>query len=170
MPFREVLGRTGRVHTLSLPLRWSDFDMYGHVNNSAYLEFSQDSRVAFLKEMESIAGKGSVPQVFVRHAELDYRRGISPSSRTVTVNSEVTRIGRTSFSVRQLILDSDGIVCCEVKITQVAVDLRSSSPREITDSERQALESMITRPVREIERGQDNEPDIDQLVPPDSTE
>ena len=164
MPFREVLGRTGRVHTVSLPLRWSDFDMYGHVNNSAYLEFSQDSRVALLNEMESIAGNGSVPQVFVRHAELDYRRGISPSSH------KVTRVGRTSFGVRQLILDSDGIVCCEVKITQVAIDMRSSSPREITDSERQLLESMITRPVREIERGQGNEPDIDQLVPPDSTE
>jgi len=127
--------------------------MYGHVNNSAYLEFSQDSRVAFLKEMESIAGKGSVPQVFVRHAELDYRRGISPSSHTVTVNSEVTRIGRTSFGVRQLILDSDGIVCCEVKITQVAVDLRSSSPREITDSERPGPETPITPPLRKERQG-----------------
>ncbi|MEJ4112119.1 acyl-CoA thioesterase [Corynebacterium kroppenstedtii] len=170
MPFRDVLGRTGKVHTVTLPLRWSDFDIYGHVNNAAYLEFSQDSRVAFLQEMGSIAGTNSMPQLFVRHAELDYRRGIAPSSNTVTVNSEVTRIGRTSFGIRQLVLDSEGIVCCEIKTTLVAVDVRSSSPRIITDSERQLLESIITCPVQEIESRQDHDTDIDQLAPSETSE
>lgn len=33
------------LHTAHIPVRWSDMDNYGHVNNTIYLEYVQEARV-----------------------------------------------------------------------------------------------------------------------------
>ena len=33
------------LHTARIPVRWSDMDNYGHVNNTVYLEYVQEARV-----------------------------------------------------------------------------------------------------------------------------
>ena len=33
---------TTKTHEFRLPVRWGDFDRYGHVNNAVYIEYAQD--------------------------------------------------------------------------------------------------------------------------------
>ena len=32
------------VHVCRIPVRWSDFDRFGHLTNSAYVEVAQEAR------------------------------------------------------------------------------------------------------------------------------
>ena len=46
----------GRIHTHSISLRWNDFDRYGHVTNSAYIEIAQQA-VALLGQKADLLFK-----------------------------------------------------------------------------------------------------------------
>jgi len=121
------------VHVHEIPLRWGDFDRYGHVTNSAYIELAQEARLAFAQEFFYSQGHEFV--VFVRRLEADYVRPILPNTTAVSVETRVARVGNTSFTTHQEIKDSQGRVCCTVECVQVAVDNTTTSPREITQKE-----------------------------------
>ena len=126
-------GGRSNVHVHEIPLRWGDFDRYGHVTNSAYIELAQEARLAFAQEFFYSQGHEFV--VFVRRLEADYVRPILPNTTAVSVETQVARVGNTSFTTRQEIKDSQGRVCCTVECVQVAVDNTTTSPREITQKE-----------------------------------
>ncbi|MDY5786292.1 MULTISPECIES: acyl-CoA thioesterase [unclassified Corynebacterium] len=117
---------------VTLPVRWSDFDRFGHVNNTAYLEFAQEARIVFSNA--HFGGSAGLP-VFVRRVEADYSRPILPDTTEVTVRTEVTHVGNTSFTTRQDVLDRHGRVCCTVTSVLVVVDTATASPRAITKHE-----------------------------------
>ena len=121
------------VHVYEVPLRWGDFDRYGHVTNSAYLDLAQEARLAFAREF--FYSQGHDFAVFVRRVEADYTRPILPNNASVTVETWVTRVGNTSFTTRQELKDSQGRVCCTIECVQVTVDDATATPREITQAE-----------------------------------
>lgn len=121
------------VHVHTIPVRWGDFDRYGHVTNSAYIELAQEARLAFAQEFFYSQGHEFV--VFVRRIEADYVRPLLPSTVEATVETQVVRLGNTSFTTRQEIKDAQGRVCCAIECVQVAVDTATTSPREITNKE-----------------------------------
>ncbi len=126
------------VHTVSIPVRWRDFDRFGHITNSAYIELAQEARMAFAQD--EFVGRGyALPTVFVRRIEVDYLEPIMPSTTEVTIESQVVEIGNTSFTTRQEIKDAEGQLCCVVNVVQVAVDLMTQRPRAITNQELKVL-------------------------------
>ena len=124
--------------TQIIPLRWNDYDRYGHLNNCKFVDISQEARIAFMQqnfaEQEEFG-------VFVRHVEVDYLRPVMPDTNAVTVETSVTEIGNTSFKTSQDLKDRHGNVCGVVKTVLVAVDLKTAAPREITQDERGILTS-----------------------------
>ena len=129
--------KPANVHII--PLRWNDFDRYGHLNNCAYLDVAQEARIIFTKEQ--FESQGHEFGVFVRHADIDFLRPVMPDTKEVEVTSTVTEVGNTSFKVAQEIKDRQGRVCAVVTTVLVAVDLSTASPREITQQERGILAS-----------------------------
>lgn len=127
--------KPANVHII--PLRWNDFDRYGHLNNCAYLDVAQEARIIFTKEQ--FESQGHEFGVFVRHADIDFLRPVMPDTKEVEVTSTVTEVGNTSFKVAQEIKDRQGRVCAVVTTVLVAVDLSTASPREITQQERGIL-------------------------------
>lgn len=122
------------VHITVVPLRWNDFDRYGHVTNSVYIELAQEARQ--IMAYEEFHSKGlEIPTVFVRHIDAEYLRPLLAETTAVTVESTISRIGTTSFTTRQEIKDRSGALCAVITVTQVAVDLQTASPREITAQE-----------------------------------
>lgn len=131
-------------HTAVIRLRWSDFDRFGHVTNAAYIELAQEARVVWSNEEFSSPGH-DIPAVFVRRLSVDYLRPVMPSASAVTVKTEVVRVGTSSFTTRQVISDPEGHECAVVETVQVAVDMRTAKPREITAQELKIL-TKGTRP------------------------
>ena len=126
------------VHAHKVPLRWSDFDRYGHVMNANYVEIAQEARLAFAED--AFTSKGIDFAAFVRHLELDFRLPIKAQGNTeLLVESVVSEIGTTSFVTRQEIKDYQGNTACVVETTQVTVDLLMGRPRPLTDQEKAIL-------------------------------
>lgn len=127
----DSAGQAPHIHTV--PLRWGDFDRYGHVTNSAYIEIAQEARLAFAQKFFEAQGHEFV--VFVRRVDADYIRPVLPNTTELTVETEVVRLGNTSFTTRQEIKDGQGKICCVVETVQVTVDTTTTAPRQITQKE-----------------------------------
>ena len=117
------------IHIAQVPVRWGDFDRFGHITNAAYVELAQEARMAFALE----------EFVFVRKIEADYLRPVLPHNPYVTVETQVVEIGNTSFTTRQEIKDGEGQICCVVEVVQVAIDIMTARPRAITAKEIKVL-------------------------------
>lgn len=121
----------------TIPVRWNDFDRYGHANNTVYLEYAQEGRRVLLEE--HLAPEGFPPSV-VRHVEVDYLRPVLPDTTEVFVDTEIIRVGRTSYTLRQTVLDQHENVTAVVTLVMVVVDRDHASPLELTPANRRALE------------------------------
>ena len=127
----ETNSSSSIIHTTSIPVRWGDFDRFGHITNSAYIELAQEAE---------FVGRGyALPTVFVRHISADYLQPVLPSTKEVVIDTQVVEIGNTSFTTRQEIKDAEGQLCCVVEVVQVAVDLMTQRPRSITAQELKVL-------------------------------
>ena len=127
------------VHALTVGVRWSDFDMYGHMMNANFIELAQEARLAFA--MHHFYARGVNMVAFVRHIEADYVRPIKWDGRhgTVTVETTVVRLGTTSFTTRQTIKDAQGQVACVIDCVQVTIDSATQMPREVSEQERNII-------------------------------
>lgn len=88
------------------PLRWSDVDLFRHVNNVAYLRFLEEGRIAWLYrrgEFDRVAEEGVL---VVRH-EIDYRRQLQWRPEPLPIEMWVSRIGNGSFAVSSEMVDTD---------------------------------------------------------------
>jgi acyl-CoA thioesterase FadM len=120
--------------THRVQLRWEDIDGLGHVRHGAVLAFLEEGRDAFLES----CGIGRRDYV-VGHAEITYRREILLEQREVAARCEVTRLGRSSVSTREHLLDDAGEVLVEAAFGLVLWDAGSRASRPITPGERLAL-------------------------------
>lgn len=125
-----------------VPVRWSDFDRYGHVNNISYLNFAQEARVHLVRDSQSAGAP--LPPMVVRSIRVDYLRALLPDTVEVRVESEITRIGRTSYTLRQTISDGHDNAAAVVDTVMVFVDLDTASPMALTPSTRQMLQQFAS--------------------------
>lgn len=138
-----------RWHSCHRELRWSDFDQYQHVNNSKYLEFAQDAKIIFLRDV-LMEMDIAVPPMFVRHTTVDYPRPLSPGENEVAVSTFFIRIGQKSCTIRQEIKDSLSRVACTVDCVMIGMDIMTGKPRDWTAEDIKNME-MFYIPVDEDE-------------------
>lgn len=125
------------LHSFQVPVRWADFDRYGHIMNASYIEIAQEARLAFAED--EFVARGIDFAVFVRHLDVDYLRPVLPDTTELTVETQVVELGNTSFTTRQEIKDRQNRTACVVECVQVAIDTDTSRPREINQTERKVL-------------------------------
>lgn len=52
------------VHTSLIPMRWGDMDAFGHVNNTIYFRYMEQTRVEYLEHIGySLEPKGTAPVI-----------------------------------------------------------------------------------------------------------
>ncbi|ERJ45295.1 thioesterase [Corynebacterium pseudodiphtheriticum 090104] len=141
------------IHQYRVPLRWSDFDRYGHVMNANYVEIAQEARLAYKQAYFDPAGMEDFA-AFVRKLDLDFRKPIEPEGNSVLlVESQVVEVGNSSFVTRQEIKDKHGRIACVVETVSVAVDMDTQMPRPLTEEEREVmrLESTLAKAADKAE-------------------
>lgn len=133
----------GPIHTTKVPVRWGDFDRFGHINNASYIELVQEARAVFA--MEEFVERGhAMPAAFVRSMKIDYLSAIMPDTMEVIVETQVVHIGNTSFITVQNVKDRHGSLACVIECVQITVDLQTGKPRPIEEHERKVLASVST--------------------------
>ena len=132
-------------HTYECHVRFSDVDVYGHVNNVKYFEYYQEARIAFVL---SLSGDGydahsSMRQVVAR-IDVDYKRPILFRPEPYLVETWVTRIGTSSYDLSCRIVDAEGdTLYSRADVSLVAFDLGTQRSRPLTDEERSRLEAVL---------------------------
>lgn len=135
-------------HTYDCHVRFSDVDVYGHVNNVKYFEYFQEARIAFILSLDEPlfepSQESAMRQVVVR-IDVDYKRPILFRPEPYAVVTWVTRIGTSSYDLACRILDGDGdeTVYAQAEVRLVAFDTSTQRSRPLSDMERARLEAVL---------------------------
>ncbi len=133
-------------HVYDCHVRFSDVDVYGHVNNVKYFEFFQEARIDFIRVVSGGAfdTESSQRQVVAR-IDVDYKRPILFRPEPYAVESWVTRVGTSSYSLGSRIVDGDATVYSTAEVVLVAFDVATGRSRPLSDEERSRLQAAPTR-------------------------
>jgi acyl-CoA thioester hydrolase len=111
-------------------VRFSDVDVYGHVNNVKYFEFFQEARISGIAQMWE--GLDQITLV-VAQTDVDYRVPILFRPEPYDAWSWVARVGQRSATIESVIRDGDTTLS-RARVTIVFFDQatqRSTVPPEV---------------------------------------
>jgi acyl-CoA thioester hydrolase len=130
-----------------MQVRWSDVDLFAHVNNAAYLRYLDDARFALFPSMGVDAqGRATDSMLVVVKHDIDYLAPLSFRPAPVAVDVWVPRIGRSSVDFAYEIVDAepgDGepVVYLRARSRMVQLDRDTLRSRAFTDAERAVFEA-----------------------------
>jgi acyl-CoA thioester hydrolase len=116
-------------------MRWMDMDAFAHVNNSAYLAYLEECRIAmFFDRLDATFSQGTV---IARH-EIDYLRPIVYHQDALRLEGWVDRVRGASFTVHYEVFDGETLAATAASDC-VTYDFGLNRPRRLTDQERALL-------------------------------
>jgi acyl-CoA thioester hydrolase len=123
-------------------MRWSDMDAYRHINNSAYLAYLEQARVAMFFHHHEGFSSGTV---IARH-EIDYLRPVVYHPEPLRVEMWIERVRGAQFTVRYEVYD-EGRLAARAATQCVTFDFALDRPRRLTDEERAILNGFADDPA-----------------------
>lgn len=115
-------------------MRWSDMDAYRHINNSAYLQYLEQARVALFFHRHEGFTSGTV---IARH-EIDYLRPVVYHPEPLQVHMWIEKVGGARFTVRYEVYDGERLAAKAATMC-VTFDFATDRPRRLTAEERDVL-------------------------------
>ena len=119
--------------TSTIPLRWSDLDAVGHLNNAVYLTLCEQARVEALEKLGAADWSESGP--VVAEATVRYLRPITDAG---PAEATVDEPGRTSIATHHTVR-SGGERCAEADVRLVWIDSATGRPTPVPDALRARL-------------------------------
>lgn len=141
---------------LRVPMRWTDVDAYGHVNNAAVLTLLEEARIAALWSVSDDraggmprfdAAPGGTIATLVARQEIEYLHPLEYSHQPVPVEMWVSHLGGASFDLACEIAPASGTPVGVRAVTRlVLVDTLTGRPRRLAETERAALQPYVGEP------------------------
>lgn len=117
-------------------------DAYGHVNNAEYLAYLEEARIALLFQAAADAGVTTLlGQVVVVRHEIDYRRPLEFRPEPILIDTWVTGIRNTSFSLSYDVRDENTLYATATTV-MAAYDSAAERTRPLSERERSWLETL----------------------------
>ena len=90
-------------------VRFSDVDVYGHVNNVKYFEYFQEARLLFITNrlMAQVPKELGLPSFVIAQTDVDYKQPILFRAEPYDCWSRISRVGARSFTQEAEIRDGD---------------------------------------------------------------
>lgn len=117
--------------------RFSDFDMLGHVNNVAYVEYLQEARIQYLTSLGRVDFMN--PAQVVAKQEINYRRPLGRGDRPLVIEVSVGGVRERSYVLDYRVLDDDGELAADASTLMVCFDLKTGTSTSIPADVREAL-------------------------------
>ena len=144
------------AHRHPVPVRFADTDAMGHVNNASYLTYAEIARLAYYEQVTGeplpLATHGAEEGMILAEIRITYRNQAF-YGETLSVETRVDRIGRTSFAMvhrlsapesrygpARLIAVADSVL--------VMYDYQDERPIPVSDQLVRAIEAFEGRPLR----------------------
>ncbi|TWJ19857.1 acyl-CoA thioesterase [Geobacter argillaceus] len=119
-------------YDIPIEMRFSDLDLYGHVNGVVYFDYLEAARVRLLSEQFRELTDSGI-QLLVARAECDYKVPILYGD-TVVVSVTIARIGGSSFDLEYCIHDRAGKTFATAKTVMVCYDSVSKTTTTVPDT------------------------------------
>ena len=122
-------------------VRFSDVDVYGHVNNVKYFEYFQEARIQLLvaqgRELGQEMAEGY--HLVVAQTDVDYKRPILFRPEPYECRTWVSRIGSTSVVFESVVLDdlAGGEVLARATVVGVCLDNETGRPAPVPEAFRE---------------------------------
>jgi acyl-CoA thioester hydrolase len=141
---------SSRPYCVNVPLRWSDMDAYGHVNNVQFLRLLEDARVTGFKEWfgqeRSLLDEG----VLVARHEIEYIAPLTFRHAPIAVEMWVTKMGGAGFDIGYDVRDPEEVGAghyARAETSLVVYDFAESRPRRMRPDEKEILGALRGEPV-----------------------
>lgn len=148
-----------RLH-VPTPLRWSDLDAYGHVNNARMLSLLEEARIqAFWVSDDTSehavgastavldATPGATTITLIARQEIEYLAPIPYQRQPVDIELWIGHMGGASLDVCYEVYSPAGnsprVLYTRAVTTIVLVDAETERPRRLNDAERAAWQPYV---------------------------
>jgi acyl-CoA thioester hydrolase len=135
-------------HRYLCPLRWSDMDAFGHINNVVFLTYLEEARVdmLFVNAGNERAGETLASGIVVARHEINYTAPLVFRNEPVAIDLWVSKLGNSSFTIDYEMKDDDGPTYAKASTVLVPYDVTAARPRRVSPDERAALTAFIESP------------------------
>lgn len=125
-------------HRLPVQIRFNDIDMFGHVNNTVYLEWLDMGKYAYFTGLsdEPFGSKASAP--VIANINVDFVEPTIINDR-IEVLSGIESIADSSLVLVQRIIAADGRTRCAARTIMVNIDLHTGRPATVDAEWRQRI-------------------------------
>lgn len=135
---REPALAEPATDTYPVHVRFSDVDVYGHVNNVKYFEYLQESRIALVHQLVPLRDFS----VVVAQTDVDYLRPLLFRATPYDCRSTITRLGTRSMTVDSEFRDAQTVLA-RARVVVVFFDLAANRSTEPEPAVRAALEAAV---------------------------
>ena len=150
-----------RLH-VQIPLRWSDFDAYAHVNNAEMLRLLEEARIQAFWRPDDGAGPGAETAVLdarpgaevislIARQEIEYLAPIPYMRAPIDIDMWIGRIGGASLEICYELYSPVGVaprvLFTKAATTLVMVTASTGHPQRITDELRELWAAYVEEPV-----------------------
>ena len=98
-PMDQPFEAMGPVVDFEVPLRYSDMDLFGHVNNATYFSFLEEARIAWFEACIPETWDLEKHGVLVARTEMDYLKPVTPGDRLI-IRVGASGMGNSSIHVK----------------------------------------------------------------------
>ncbi|MGY1617039.1 acyl-CoA thioesterase [Geodermatophilus sp. SYSU D00691] len=134
-------------YTVQVPMRWSDMDAYGHVNNVVFLQYFEMARVDLFFERASLEERTGLRRGTVVAAhDIQYKRPVVYSPRPLDVQIWVSGIRAAAFTCHYEVVDH-GTLAVTGSTLLVPFDFSINRPRRLTPDEKEFLARWTDEPA-----------------------
>ena len=127
------------AHIERMPIRWGDMDAMGHVNNTVYFRFMEQTRISWFNALVPEREAWQSTGIVIANASCNYKRAITYPG-VVEIRLYVGEPGGSSIpTFYELRVDDDPVPYADGAAVVVFIDMKSQKAQRIPDHMRERL-------------------------------
>ena len=130
------------VHTERIPVRWGDMDAMGHVNNTVYFRYMEQTRISWFEALLPRGEAWGSTGIVIANASCNFKKAINYPA-TVEVKMFAGAPGGSSLpTFYELVVKNE--ICADGAATVVFIDMEKQKPVRIPE----ALRNLISKGIQ----------------------
>lgn len=131
--------RSEFIFSVPIKIRFSETDMFGHVNNVSPFIYFEEARIEYLKAIElfdNVSNSKFIP--IVADLQCDYHEQLY-FDNNINVFVKTNQIGTTSFDLHYMVLNDHQKLCLTGRGRLVNIDKQTGKPAPLNDEMKMKL-------------------------------
>jgi acyl-CoA thioester hydrolase len=126
------------MHVERIPIRWGDMDAMGHVNNTVYFRYMEQTRIGWFDALVPAAAAWKDTGIVIANASCNFKRALNYPG-TVEVRLSIDPPGGSSVSTFYE-LKMDDTLYADGAAVVVFIDMKKHKPMRIPEGIRSLLQ------------------------------